>query len=65
MAFEDVTFILESGPGAVDDGFRKEAIYLKPSRLEPFAKQKGFGSMADLVSHPKQTSSEPMHNRVV
>ncbi|MFZ1748484.1 MAG: CheR family methyltransferase [Nitrospirales bacterium] len=35
------------------------------SRLEPFAKQEGFGSMADLVSHLRQTSYGRLHRRVV
>ena len=39
--------------------------YLLQSRLEPFAKQEGFGSLADLVLQLRQTSYGSLHKRVV
>ncbi|MDR4461948.1 MAG: protein-glutamate O-methyltransferase CheR [Nitrospirales bacterium] len=42
-----------------------EKTYFMQSRLEPFSKQEGFGSLAGLVSHLRQTSYGPLHERVI
>lgn len=65
MSSEDVTYIrnLIRVQSAMVLG--PEKIYLLQSRLEPFAKKEGFGSMADLVSQLRQTSYGPLHKRVV
>ncbi len=65
ISFEDVTYIrnlIRVRSGMV---LEPEKNYLLQSRLKPFAKQEGFGSMADLVSQLRQTSYGPLHKRVV
>lgn len=65
ITFEDVAYIrnLVREQAAIVLG--QEKTYFVQSRLESFAKQEGFGSMADLVSHLRQTSYGPLHKRVV
>lgn len=65
MSAENVTYIrylIRVGSAMV---LEPEKIYLFQSRLEPFAKQEGFGSMTDLVSQLRQTPYGPLHKRVV
>ena len=65
IAFEDVAYIRNLVRVRSAMVLEPEKTYLLKSRLEPFAKQEGFGSMADLVSQLRQTSYGPLHKRVV
>lgn len=65
ISFEDVTYIRNLIRVRSAMVLEPEKIYLLQSRLEPFAKQEGFGSMADLVSQLRQTSYGLLHKRVV
>lgn len=65
ISFEDVTYIRNLIRVRSAMVLETEKIYLLQSRLEPFAKQEGFGSMADLVSELRQTSYGSLHKRVV
>lgn len=65
IAFEDVAYIRNLVRVRSAMVLEPEKTYLLQSRLEPFAKQEGFGSMADLVSQLRQTSYGPLHKRVV
>lgn len=64
-SFKDVTYIRNLIRVRSAMVLEPEKNYLLQSRLEPFAKQEGFGSMADLVSQLRQTSYGPLHRRVV
>ncbi|MEO8326407.1 MAG: protein-glutamate O-methyltransferase CheR [Nitrospirota bacterium] len=65
ISFEDVTYIRNLIRVRSAMVLEPEKIYLLQSRLEPLAKQEGFGAMADLVSQLRQTSYGPLHKRVV
>lgn len=65
ITFEDVAYIRNLVRVKAAMVLEQEKIYLVQSRLEPFARQEGFKSMADLVSHLRQTSYGPLHKRVV
>ena len=65
ITFEDVAYIRNLVRVKAAMILEEEKIYLVQSRLEPFAKQEGFGSMGDLVSHLRQTAYGPLHKRVV
>ena len=65
ITFEDVAYIRNLVREQAAMVLGQEKTYLVQLRLESFAKQEGFGSMADLVSHLRQTSYGPLHKRVV
>lgn len=65
ISFEDVAYIRNLVRVQAAMVLEEEKTYLVQFRLEPFAKQEGFGSMADLFSHLRRTAYGPLHKRVV
>ena len=65
ITFEDVAYIRNLVREQAAMVLGQEKTNLVQLRLESFAKQEGFGSMADLISHLRQTSYGPLHKRVV
>ncbi len=65
ITFEDVAYIRTLVRAKAAMVLEQEKVYLVQSRLEPFARQEGFKSIADLVSHLRRTSYGPLHKRVV